>query len=75
MVTTWKDRKLVYVMSTNSSPTETTLVKRRTKDGSVDDVVCPESIAKYNRFMGGVDMGDQMRGYYHVRLKCRKFYK
>ena len=25
--------------------------------------------------MGGVDNNDQLRGYYHVRLKCRNFYK
>ena len=25
--------------------------------------------------MGGVDLNDQLRGYYHLRLKCRKFYK
>ncbi len=25
--------------------------------------------------MGGVNLGDQYRGYYHVRMKCRKFYK
>lgn len=25
--------------------------------------------------MGGVDHNDQLRGYYHVRLKCRKCYK
>ena len=25
--------------------------------------------------MGGVDHNDQLRGYYHVRLKCRKYYK
>ena len=25
--------------------------------------------------MGGVDLGDQHRGYYHVRMKCRKFYE
>ena len=25
--------------------------------------------------MGGVDDNDQLRGYYHVRLKCRKLYK
>ena len=29
----------------------------------------------YNTNMGGVDHNDQLRGYYHVRLKCRKFYK
>lgn len=25
--------------------------------------------------MGGVDHNDQLRQYYHVRLKCRKYYK
>lgn len=25
--------------------------------------------------MGGVDRGDQLRQYYHLRLKSRKFYK
>ena len=25
--------------------------------------------------MGGVDTNYQLRGYYHVRLKCRKYYK
>ena len=32
-------------------------------------------LALYNRFMGGVDLGDQLRGSYHVRLKNRKNYK
>ena len=29
----------------------------------------------YNKYMGAVDTNDQLRGYHHVRLKCRKFYK
>ena len=33
-------------------------------------VYCP-----VNKHMGGVDNNDQLRGYYHVRLKCRKYYK
>ena len=37
-------------------------------------VDCPSSIATY-KYMGGVDKGDQLRSYYHVRLKSRKFYK
>ena len=35
-------------------------------------ISCPENVNLYNRFMGGVDMADQLRGYYHVRMKCRK---
>ena len=29
----------------------------------------------YNKFMGGVDQGDQKRGYYATKIRSRKFYK
>ena len=45
------------------------------KDGSSHTYPCPPAIAEYNRKMGGVDNNDQLRWYYHVRLKCRKYYK
>ena len=50
-------------------------VLRRLQDGSRIPVPCPESIISYNKFMGGVDRGDQLRGYYSCRTKSRKFYK
>ena len=70
----WQDNKPVPVVATNSDPTLPVTVLRKNKDGSRAIVPCVESMA-YNRFMGGVDRNDQLRGYYHVRLKCRKFYK
>ena len=30
---------------------------------------------EYNNYMGGVDRGDQVRGYFSCQTKCRKFYK
>ena len=48
---------------------------RKRKDGSRQSYSCPTSVALYNQNMGGVDHNDQLRGYYHVRLKCRKYYK
>ena len=45
---------------------------RKTVPGSQSPV---QSTIDYNMFMGGVDRGDQLRGYYHCRTKCRKFYK
>ena len=48
-------------------------VKRKQKDGSTLMVDCPSSIVAYNKYMGGVDRGDQLRSYYHVRLKLRKY--
>ena len=70
----WMDRKVVTVMSTTSQP-ESTNVLQRQKDGSRISVPCPMSIMDYNTYMGGVDRGDQVRGYYSCRMKCRKFYK
>ena len=62
-------------MYTGCDPTKEHTVKRRQKDGTRVSVPCPIACATYNAHMGGVDLGDQLRGYYHVRMKCRKFYK
>lgn len=71
----WKDTKHVKMLSTMNHPESTTTVQRTLHDGSRVDVSCPQCIDEYNHNMSGVDMGDQYRGYYRVRLKCRKNYK
>lgn len=71
----WMDRKTVMVMSTNGQPSSSGTVTRKQRDGSTIEVPCPESIISYNKFMGGVDRGDQLRGYYSCRSRSRKFYK
>ena len=71
----WLDRKVVILMSTNTQPVSIGTVHRRQKDGSRQEVPCQEAIIRYNKYMGGVDRGDQLRGYYRCRVKSRKFYK
>jgi hypothetical protein len=71
----WMDNKLVTVMSTTTQPSEAGSVLRRQRNGSRIPVSCPGSIISYNLWMGGVDRGDQLRGYYHCRVKSREFYK
>lgn len=34
-----------------------------------------DEVQRKNKYMGGVDRNDQLREYYHVRLKSRKYYK
>ena len=75
VATVWMDKKIVSALSTMSDPDISHPVKRKQKDGSTLMVDCPSSIVAYNKYMGGVDRGDQLRSYYHVRLKSRKFYK
>ena len=67
----WMD-KVVTVMSAGCQP-ELGTVLRHQRDGSRISVSCPQCIVDYNAFMGGVDWGDQVRGYYSCRTKCRKF--
>ena len=74
-ITVWQDKRPVVVIATNADNTTTESVTCKSRDGSKAPVSCPSSVALYNKYMGGVDHNDQARGYYHVRLKCRKFYK
>ena len=69
------DNKVLTVLSTTSQPVATGTVHRQKKDGSRAPVECPDNIILYNKYMGGIDRGDQLRGCYCCRTKSRKFYK
>ena len=71
----WLDRKVVNMMATGYDGSEIGKVLRRQKDGSRKEVPCPIACVEYNKYMGGVDRGDQLRGYHQSNFKSRKFYK
>ena len=73
VATVWHDKKLVYVMSTQTNPVTTTC-QRKEKDGTIKTVSIPLCTSRYNKNMGGVDRADQMQGYYQWKMKSRKFY-
>ena len=50
----WRDKKLVHVLATNTTPTATT----KKKNGSVVTVPVPLAVNLYNTFMGGFDRAD-----------------
>ena len=74
-VSAWQDTKTVVVAAMQSDPVTSMTVTRKLRDGTRREVPSPKSVVLYNKYMGGVDHNDQLRGYYHVRLKCRKYYK
>ena len=59
----WMDKKIVSALSTMSDPDISHSAKRKQKDGTTLMVDCPSSIVAYNKYIGGVDRGDQLRSY------------
>lgn len=70
----WKDTKEVLLLS-NCHGNDITTVDRKQKDGSKKSVSCPEAIAFYNKYMGGVDMTDQYTVLYDIDRKSTKWWK
>ena len=62
-------------MSTCCQPNECGSILRHQRDGTRISLPCPGAIISYNTYMGGVDRGDHLRGYYSCHSKSRKFYK
>lgn len=75
-VVKWRDRgkKSVNVISSMHNPQDLSTVKRTNKMGVREEVNCPESIADYNRYMGGVDKFDQYHSTYSISWKSRKWW-
>ena len=59
MATVWRDKKDVKMVSTLCDPNSTQTVERK-QDGSKIRIPCPDAVVVYNKFMGGVDLGDQL---------------
>ena len=70
MAVVWQDKRSVHGLSMLPQQGETVQVSRRERDGSRVEVSCPSAILTYTKYMGGVDLGDQLCKYYCVRLKC-----
>ena len=70
--TTWKDKKVVHFISTESNPVGNETVNRKQRDGTVIQVPVVKS---YNKSMGGVDLHDQLHGYYAIGTTSRKWWR
>ena len=73
---TWQDKKPIHFLSTISpapKPDEQVFAKRRKRDGTLEDVPCPEVVHMYNKYMGAVDRNDQMCSYFTVGIQTKKW--
>lgn len=55
-------------------PSWKTIVLRKNKDGTSTEISMPVMIRDYNKHMGSVDKADQMKSYYELDRKSKKFY-
>lgn len=62
-------------MSSQSDPVGNDTVGRRQRDGTVIQVPSAPVVKTYNKNMGGVDLNDQMRGYYMAGRKSKKWWR
>ncbi|KAG4044940.1 hypothetical protein PC123_g19629 [Phytophthora cactorum] len=72
----WMDRNPVHMLTSGGSRKEGTVMRR--VNGEMKPVPAPELVRHYHRWMGGVDVNDQLRMQrYSVQLsyKTRKYYK
>jgi hypothetical protein len=67
----WKDRRLVYMLTTHMSPKETKKVIRK---GQSKKEKVPSVVLDYNQFKGGVDTVDQLRDSYSIGRKSLKWW-
>ena len=77
VATVWKDKCIIHFLTTihMAKCSLPITAKRREKDGTQKDVECPPCLPDYQKFMRGIDRGDQMMGYYNVGRRSRKWWK
>ena len=75
LLTVWRDSKVILLVSNIGSNSISKTTRKLGQEASSTMVPCPENIIKYSETARGVDLMDQMIGYYHVELRSKKWYK
>lgn len=70
----WQDKKLTNLLTTAHDPRETITVQKKQKDGTKNDTSCPKAVVDYTKYMRGVDRFDQMKEYYSVSRRSKKWW-
>lgn len=69
----WRDRNFITFCSNKHTNFDIVELEKRTWDDK--PIHKPAPIVDYNRYMGGVDLADQMVKYYHMDRRSVKWYR
>ena len=73
-VVSWKDTKVVHILTSIPGYTCDKTVNRREKNGNLITISRPTIIQLYNQYMGGVDISDQRVATYRRHMKSLTWY-
>ena len=72
----WRDKRLITILSTiHSDSPISTEHRNHFAPGGREVVDKPEAVVEYNKFMGGVDNGDQLLSYYGFPHRTLKWWR
>lgn len=73
----WMDKRVVSMISTIHSTNTMVSIDRRTSlaVGGREQVQKPECVVHYNKYMGGVDLYDQLASYYSFEHRTVKWWR
>ena len=72
----WMDKRAVTALTTIHKDTEVTVERRsRHAAGGREMVQKPQAIMEYNKYMGGVDLADQLLSYYGFGHRTVKWWR
>ena len=75
-VVQWHDKRVVSVLSTIHDDTPVAVERRSSRaPGGRETVEKPRAVVEYNKYMGGVDRGDQLLTYYGYPHRTRKWWR
>jgi len=77
LLTVWRDSKVLHLVS-NIGDDSIGITQRRIKKSESytrEEVPCPNTVKTYSQTSRGVDLLDQMIGYYNANIRLKKWYK
>lgn len=75
LATVWVDKRVIYFLTTMHRAKPHATVRRRGPEGRREDKECPPCLPDYQKYMRGVDRGDQLQSYYYSGRRSVKWWK